>query len=68
VPRPPAICFVDLTGSTRLTEERRDEVAAQVAGQLAALVNDISRSRGGRPTSASTPARSSSRTGAHRAS
>jgi adenylate cyclase len=49
VPRPPAICFVDLTGFTRLTEERGDEVAAQVAGALAALVNDISRRRGGRP-------------------
>jgi adenylate cyclase len=49
VPRPPAICFVDLTGYTRLTEERGDEVAARVAGQLAALVTDISRGRGGRP-------------------
>jgi adenylate cyclase len=49
VPRPPAICFVDLTGYTRLTEERGDEVAAHVAGRLAALVNDISRGRGGRP-------------------
>jgi adenylate cyclase len=49
VPRPPAICFVDLTGFTRLTEQRGDEVAAQVAGALAALVNDISRRRGGRP-------------------
>ena len=49
VPRPPAICFVDLTGFTRLTEQRGDEVAARVAGALAALVNDISRGRGGRP-------------------
>ena len=49
VPRPPAICFVDLTGFTRLTEERGDEVAARVAGALAALVNEISRDRGGRP-------------------
>jgi adenylate cyclase len=49
VPQPPAICFVDLTGYTQLTEERGDEVAAQVAGRLAALVNDISRGRGGRP-------------------
>ena len=31
VPQPPAICFVDLTGYTRLTEERGDEAAAQVA-------------------------------------
>jgi adenylate cyclase len=49
VPQPPAICFVDLTGYTQLTEERGDEVAAHIAGRLAALVNDISRSRGGRP-------------------
>ena len=49
VPQPPAICFVDLTGYTRLTEERGDEAAAQVAGQLVTLVNDISRRRGGRP-------------------
>jgi adenylate cyclase len=49
VPKPPAICVVDLTGYTRLTEERGDEVAAQVAGRLAALVSDISRGRGGRP-------------------
>jgi adenylate cyclase len=49
VAQPPAICFVDLTGYTRLTEERGDEAAAQVAGRLVALVNDISRRRGGRP-------------------
>jgi adenylate cyclase len=49
VPRPPSICFVDLAGYTRLTEERGDEVAAQIAGRLASLVNDISRGRGGRP-------------------
>jgi adenylate cyclase len=49
VPQPPAICFVDLTGFTRLTEERGDEAAAQVAGRLVALVNEISRHRGGRP-------------------
>src|SRR5215208_3460877 len=40
-------CFVDLTGYTRLTEERGDEAAAQVAARLVALVNDISRRRGG---------------------
>ena len=49
VPQPPAICFVDLTGYTQLTEERGDEAAAQVAGRLVSLVNDISRRRGGRP-------------------
>jgi adenylate cyclase len=49
VPRPPAICFVDLTGYTQLTEQSGDEVAAQVAGTLASLVKNISRDRGGRP-------------------
>ena len=47
--QPPAICFVDLTGYTRLTEERGNEAAAEVAVRLVALVNDISRRRGGRP-------------------
>jgi adenylate cyclase len=49
VARPPAICFVDLTGYTRLTEERGDEVAAQMASNLASLVEDISRRQGGTP-------------------
>ncbi|HEX6401491.1 MAG TPA: adenylate/guanylate cyclase domain-containing protein, partial [Actinomycetota bacterium] len=49
VERPPAICFVDLTGYTRLTEERGDEFAASTASTLASLVEDISRRRGGRP-------------------
>jgi adenylate cyclase len=48
LPRPPAICFVDLTGYTRLTEERGDEVAAQLASSLSSLVVDISRRHGGR--------------------
>jgi adenylate cyclase len=49
VPQPPAICFADLTGYTRLTEERGDAAAAHVAGRLAALVTDTARRRGGRP-------------------
>ncbi len=49
VPRPPAICFVDLTGYTRLTEERGDRFAAEVASQLSSLVKDIARRRGGSP-------------------
>jgi adenylate cyclase len=49
VPQPPAICFVDLTGYTRLTEERGDRFAADVAAQLASLVKDVSRRRGGSP-------------------
>lgn len=47
--RPPAICFVDLTGYTRITEQRGDEVAAQLATSLASLVEDISHRHGGRP-------------------
>ncbi len=47
VSQPPAICFVDLTGYTRLTEERGDRFAADVAAQLASLVKDIARRRGG---------------------
>jgi class 3 adenylate cyclase len=49
VPRPPAICFVDLTGYTRLTEEQGDEVAARLAASLATLVEDTSRRHGGQP-------------------
>jgi adenylate cyclase len=47
--RPPAVCFVDLTGYTRLTEEQGDEAAARLAASLAALVEDISRRHDGRP-------------------
>lgn len=49
VPKPPAICFVDLTGYTRIVEERGDEVAAQLATSLTSLVEDVSRRHGGRP-------------------
>jgi adenylate cyclase len=49
VPRPPAICFVDLTGYTRLTEEQGDQVAARLATSLATLVEAISRRHGGKP-------------------
>jgi class 3 adenylate cyclase len=48
-PRPHTICFVDLTGYARITEERGDEVAARFAGELSSLVEDISFRRGGRP-------------------
>jgi adenylate cyclase len=49
VPRVHTICFVDLTGYTRLTEERGDELAARMAAELAALVEETSRRRDGRP-------------------
>jgi adenylate cyclase len=47
--KPPAIAFLDLTGYTRLTEERGDEAAAELAASLAALVQKESQRRGGRP-------------------
>jgi adenylate cyclase len=47
--RPPAICFLDITGYTRLTEERGDEAAADLAAKLAGLVRRSSQEHGGRP-------------------
>lgn len=49
IARPPAICFVDLTGYTRIIEKRGDEVAAQLATKLTSLVEDIARCHAGRP-------------------
>jgi class 3 adenylate cyclase len=46
--RPTAVAFLDLTGYTRLTEERGDEAAAQIAADLAALVQQEVGRRGGR--------------------
>jgi adenylate cyclase len=47
--KPPAIAFLDLTGYTRLTEERGDEAAAELAASLAGLVQREAQRRGGRP-------------------
>jgi adenylate cyclase len=47
--RDQAIAFLDLSGFTRLTEERGDEVAAELAATLADLVQDASLPHGGRP-------------------
>jgi adenylate cyclase len=47
--RPPAMCFLDLTGYTRLTEERGDEAAADLAARLARLVRQCSQEHGGTP-------------------
>jgi adenylate cyclase len=47
--RPPAMCFLDITGYTRLTEERGDEAAADLAAQLAHLVRRSSQEHGGTP-------------------
>jgi adenylate cyclase len=47
--RVPAMCFLDLVGYTRLTEEQGDQVAAELAGRLAVLVGRSSREHGGVP-------------------
>ena len=47
--RMPAICFMDLTGYTRLTEERGDSVAADLAQRLSSMVEQHSRRHGGTP-------------------
>lgn len=49
VDRPPAICFLDITGYTRLTEERGDDAAADLAARLATLVRRSAREHGGKP-------------------
>lgn len=45
----PAVCFLDITGYTRLTQERGDQAAAELAGQLSRLVQRTSLEYGGRP-------------------
>ena len=45
----PAMCFLDLVGYTRLTEEHGDQVAAELAEGLAVLVGRSSREHGGVP-------------------
>ena len=47
--RPPAVCFLDLTGYTRLTEEQGDEAAAELAARLAGLVRRSALEHGGTP-------------------
>ena len=47
--RPPAICFLDITGYTRLTQERGDDAAADLAATLARLVQRSSVQHGGKP-------------------
>jgi adenylate cyclase len=49
ISHPPAMCFLDLSGFTRLTEERGDEAAAEMAATLGKLVQRGSQERGGRP-------------------
>lgn len=47
--RPPAICFLDITGYTRLTQERGDQAAAELAESLARIVKRSSVEHAGRP-------------------
>jgi len=47
--RQPAICFLDVTGYTRLTQEQGDRAAADLAESLARLVKRTSGDHGGRP-------------------
>jgi adenylate cyclase len=47
--RVPAMCFLDLVGYTRLTEERGDQAAAEAAAALAVLVDRSAREHGGVP-------------------
>jgi class 3 adenylate cyclase len=47
--QPPAIAFLDLTGYSRVAEERGDEAAAKVASRLASVVQEIAEPYGGRP-------------------
>jgi adenylate cyclase len=47
--RTPAVCFLDITGYTRLTEERGDEAAADLAAQLGRMVQQTSMQHGGKP-------------------
>ena len=47
--RPPAVCFLDITGYTRLTQESGDTAAADLADELGRLVQRTSLQYGGRP-------------------
>jgi adenylate cyclase len=49
VRRPPAMCFLDIAGYTRLTEERGDEAAADLAARLAGLVRRSAQEHDGTP-------------------
>jgi len=47
--RLPAICFLDISGYTRLTQERGDDAAADLAATVARLVRRTSVEHDGRP-------------------
>ena len=47
--RKPAMCFLDITGYTRLTNERGDAAAAHLAERLSRMVRRTATEHGGRP-------------------
>lgn len=49
IERPQAMCFLDITGYTRLTAERGDRAAADLADQLRRMVQRTATVHGGRP-------------------
>ena len=48
VDHPPAMCFLDISGYTRLTDERGDQAAAALAGDLSRMVQRSSVQHGGK--------------------
>ena len=48
--RAPAICFLDITGYTQLTEDRGDEAGAELAETVGGIVRRVSTRFGGKPT------------------
>jgi adenylate cyclase len=46
--RPPAVCFLDITGYTRMTQERGDAAAAELATNLSRVVDRTAVRHGGR--------------------
>jgi adenylate cyclase len=46
---PPAMCFLDISGYTRLTQERGDAAAAELAASLSRVVQKTAPRHGGRP-------------------
>jgi adenylate cyclase len=48
IAEPPAMCFLDVSGFTQVTEERGDEAAAAIAGSLGRVVQESAQSHEGR--------------------
>jgi adenylate cyclase len=48
IERPPAMCFLDITGYTRLTSERGDAAAAELASTFSRMVQRTSQQHAGR--------------------